>query len=100
MLFTNIRFIYLLMTTLFVDGHYDVMGIIINSLFDKYGVIGQQSSVIYAVSSVAGMISSLVISWVLDKYKKFELFKIDLCILGTLFLNLFTLLLELVESKI
>ena len=99
MLFTNIRFIYLLIATLFVVGYYDVMGTIINSLFDMYGVTGQQSSVIYAVSSVAGMISSLVISWLLDKYKKFKLFMIILCLLGTLFQALFTLLLELVESR-
>ena len=99
MLFTNIRFVYLLISTLFVVGYYDVMGTIINSLFDMYGVTGQQSSVIYAVSSVAGMISSLVISWLLDKYKKFKLFMIILCIVGTLFQALFTLLLELVESK-
>ena len=99
MLFTNIRFIYLLIATLFVVGYYDVMGTIINSLFDMYGVTGQQSSVIYAVSSVAGMVSSLVISWLLDKYKKFKLFMIILCILGTLFQALFTLLLELVDTK-
>jgi len=75
------------------------MGTIINSLFDMYGVSGQQSSVIYAVSSVAGMIASLVISWLVDKYKKFKLFMIILCIIGTLFQALFTFLLELVESK-
>ena len=99
MLFTNIRFIYLLIATLFVVGYYDVMGTIINSLFDMYGLTGQQSSVIYAVSSVAGMLSSLVISWLLDKYKKFKLFMIILCVLGTIFQALFTLLLELIESK-
>ena len=99
MLFTNIRFIYLLIATLFVVGYYDVMGTIINSLFDMYGLTGQQSSVIYAVSSVAGMLSSLVISWLLDKYKKFKLFMIVLCVLGTIFQALFTLLLELIESK-
>ena len=99
MLFTNIRFIYLLIATLFVVGYYDVMGTIINSLFEMYTITGQQSSVIYAVSSVAGMISSLVISWLLDKYKKFKLFMIILCILGTVFQALFTLLCELIESK-
>ena len=99
MLFTNIRFIYLLMSAFFVVGYYDVMGTIINSLFDMYTITGQQSSVIYAVSSVAGMISSLVISWILDKYKKFKLFMIILCILGTVFQALFTFLCELIESK-
>jgi Na+/melibiose symporter-like transporter len=99
MLFTNIRFIYLLMSAFFVVGYYDVMGTIINSLFDMYTITGQQSSVIYAVSSVAGIISSLVISWILDKYKKFKLFMIILCILGTVFQALFTFLCELIESK-
>ena len=99
MLFTNIRFIYLLIATLFVVGYYDVMGTIINSLFDLYGITGQQSSVIYAVSSVAGMIASLVISWLLDKYKKFKLFMIILCISGTVLQALFTFLMELAKSK-
>ena len=99
MLFTNIRFIYLLIATLFVVGYYDVMGTIINSLLDMYGITREQCSIIYAVSSVAGMIASLVISWLLDKYKKFKLFMIVLCILGTLFQALFTLLLELIQPK-
>ena len=99
MLFTNIRFVYLLIATLFVVGYYDVMGTIINSLFDLYGITGQQSSVIYAVSSVAGMIASLVISWLLDRYKKFKLFQVILCISGTVLQALFTFLLELAKKK-
>lgn len=95
MLFTNKRFDYLLISTLFVVGYYDVMGTIINSLYDMYGITGQQSSVIYAVSSVVGMVSSLVISWLLDKYKKFKLFMIGMCIIGTIFQAVFTFLLEL-----
>ena len=62
MLFTNIRFIYLLIATLFVVGYYDVMGTIINSLFEMYGITGNESNIIYAVSSVAGMLASLLIS--------------------------------------
>ena len=99
MLFTNKRFIYLLMATLFVVGYYDVMGTIINSLFDLYGITGQQSSVIYAVSSVAGMIASLIISWLLDKYKKFKMFQIILCLSGTVLQALFTFLMELAKKK-
>ena len=99
MLFTNIRFIYLLIATLFVVGYYDVMGTIINSLFDNYGITGNQSNIIYAVSSVAAMLASLLISWLLDKYKKFKLFMIILCISGTVLQALFTFLLELAKSK-
>ena len=99
MLFTNIRFIYLLIATLFVVGYYDVMGTIINSLFEMYNITGNQSNIIYAVSSVAGMLASLLISWLLDKYKKFKLFMIILCITGTVLQALFTFLMELAKSK-
>jgi MFS family permease len=99
LLFTNIRFIYLIISYLLVVGYFDIMSTIINSLLDLYSISGQQSSVIYAVSSVAGMIASLIFSWLLDKFKKFKLFMIILSVSGTLFHTLFTLLLELVESK-
>ena len=99
LLFTNIRFVYLLLSTLFVVGYYDVMGTIINSLFDKYAVTGQQSSVIYAVSSIVGMVVSIIISYLLDKFKKFKLFMIILCIAGTVFQALFTFLLEIADDK-
>lgn len=99
LLFTNKRFIFLFLAYLFVVGYFDIMSTIINSLLDLYNISGKQSSVIYAVSSIAGMIASLIISWLLDKYKKFKLFMIILCILGTIFQALFTLLLELIESK-
>lgn len=99
LLFTNKRFIFLFLAYLFVVGYFDTMSTIINSLFDLYTITGKQSSVIYAVSSIAGMIASLVISWLLDKYKKFKLFMIILCLLGTIFQALFTFLLELAKSK-
>lgn len=95
MLFTNKRFDYLLISTLFVVGYYDVMGTIIDYLYEMYFITGQESSIIYAVSSVVGMVSSLIISWLLDKYKKFKLFMILMCVVGTVFQALFTLLLEL-----
>ena len=99
LLFTNKRFIFLFLAYLFVVGYFDTMSTIINSLFDLYTITGKQSSVIYAVSSIAGMIASLVISWLLDKYKKFKLFMIILSITGTIFQALFTFLLELIETK-
>ena len=41
------------------------------------------------------MVSSLVMSWLLDKYKKFKLFMIGMAIVGSVFQALLTLLLEL-----
>ena len=75
------------------------MSTIINSLLDLYGITGNQSSVIYAVASVVGMVASLIISWLLDKYKKFKLIMVLLGVSGTMFQALFTLLLELIDSK-
>ena len=95
LLFTNKRFIYLLISTLFIVGYYDVYGTIINSYFAIYNITDSQCSYIYAVSSVIGMISSLVMSWLLDKYKKFKLFMIGMAIVGSVFQALLTLLLEL-----
>ena len=99
LLFTNIRFVYLFISYLLVVGYFDIMSTIINSLLNLYTITGQQSSVIYAVSSVTGMIASLIFSWLLDKFKKFKLFMIILAVSGTLFHTLFTFLLELVESR-
>ena len=95
LLFTNIRFIYLLMSTFFVVGYYNVIGTIINSLFGLYYISGNNSSVIFFVSSFLGMISSVVISKLVDKYKKFKLSMIVLCVSGTIFQILMTILLEI-----
>ena len=99
LLFTNRRFVYLFISYLLVVGYFDIMSTIINGLLDLYTITGSQSSVIYAVASVVGMIASLIISWILDKYKKFKLIMILLSITGVIFQVIFTILLELIESK-
>ena len=99
LLISNKRFIYLFISYLLVVGYYDIMSTIINGLLDLYTITGTQSSVIYAVGNVIGTIASLVISWILDKTKKFKLIMIILAVSGTIFQGLFTLLLELVEKK-
>ena len=99
MLISNKRFIYLFISYLLVVGYFDIMSTIINSLLDLYSITGTQSSVIYAVSTVIGTVASLIISWILDKFKKFKLIMIILAVSGTIFQALFTLLLELAEKK-
>ena len=99
LLFTNKRFVFLFISYLLVVGYFDIMSTIINSLLDLYTITGNQSSVIYAVASIVGMIASLVISWLLDKYKKFKLIMILLSTSAAIFQALFTFLLELIKSK-
>ena len=95
LLFTNIRFIYLLMSTFFVVGYYNIIGTIINSLFGLYSISGNNSNIIFFVSSFLGMISSIIISKLVDKYKKFKLSMVILCLSGTIFQILLTILLEI-----
>ena len=99
LLFNNFRFICLFISYLLVVGYFNIMSTILNSSLDLYDITGNQSSVIYAVASVVGMISSLIISWIIDKTKKFKLVMLILAISGTAFQGLFTLLLELIVSK-
>ena len=47
LLFGNKRFIYLLISTFFVVGYYNVMGTIINALFGFYSISGNNSSLIF-----------------------------------------------------
>ena len=95
LLFKNKRFIYLLISTFFVVGYYNIVGTIINSLFGLYSISGNDSNIIFFVSNFLGMISSLIVSKFVDKYKKFKLSMILLCVLGTVFQILLSVLLEM-----
>ena len=95
LLFTNIRFIYLLISSFFVVGYYNIIGTIINSLFGLYSISGNDSNIIFFVSNFLGMISSLIISKFVDKYKKFKLSMVVLCVSGTIFQILLSTLLEI-----
>ena len=99
LLFTNKEFIFLFISYFLAVGYFDIMSTIINSLLDLYTITSSQCSVIYAVASIAGMLASLGISWLLDKYKIFKLIMIILSISGAVFQALFTMLLELIEKK-
>jgi Na+/melibiose symporter-like transporter len=46
-LFSNIRFIYLLMSTFFVVGYYNIIGTIINSAFGLYSISGNNCNIIF-----------------------------------------------------
>ena len=95
LLFANKKFIYLLISTFFVVGYYTVYGTILNSYLYLYDISDTQSSIIYGVASGIGIVASIGISALLDKYKKFKLFMVIFVILGMIFQALFTALLEL-----
>ena len=95
MLFKNKRFIYLFFSTFFVVGYYNILGTLINPLFELYSISGNNSSIIFFIASILGMISSIIISKIVDKTQKFKLSMILLCVFGTIFQILLTILLEI-----
>ena len=99
MLFTNKRFIFLLISYFFIVGYYFILGNIINNLLDIYNISKQQCTIIYSVSIIAGIISSIIISYFLDKYKKYKLFFIILSASSLIFQIFLTFLIELSKSK-
>ena len=99
LLFGNKRFVYLLIVSFFIVGYYDVYSTIINSYFALYGISDSKSSYIYSVSCIIGMVSSIIVSYVVDKTQKFKLILVLLAIIGMVFQGLFTLLMHLSESN-
>lgn len=99
MLCKNKKYIFLLISSFFIVGYYFILGNIINNYLDMYKITKNQCFIIYSVSIVAGIISSIIISIILDKIKKFKLFLIILSFSGLIFQILFTVLLELSKSK-
>ena len=99
LLFTNKRYIFLLISSFCMIGYYFTMFNIFNNLLYMYKVNKSQCTIIFSVSISAGIISSLIISIVLDKFKKFKKFLIVFCALGVLFQVFLTFLLELSESN-
>ena len=83
------------MSTFFVVGYYNIIGTIINSAFGLYSISGNNCNIIFFISSFLGMISSVIISKLVDKYKKFKLSMVVLCVSGTIFQILLTILLEI-----
>ena len=99
MLVSNPKFIFLLIASFFFVGFYYSLATYINNLLELYKITRKQSTYIFGFSSFIGVISSVVISFILDKYKKYKLYMSILCIIGMVCQALLTILLELSRTK-
>ncbi len=99
LLCSNKRFIFLLISSFFIVGYYFILFNIFNDLLYMYKISTSQCTIVYSVSITVGIISSLIISFILDKFKKFRKFMIVLCALGLLFQVCLTFFLELADSN-
>jgi len=99
-LYSNRNFVFLSLAFAFIIGFFNVIGTKVNSIFVKYNVIdANQISLIAAVANVAGIIGSIVMSLIVDKYKKYKLIFILLAFVGFLSQLLITVLCEIITDS-
>ena len=99
MLFLNKSYIFLLISTFFMAGYYYSIITTIIKLLGLYGLTQRKSIYTFGLSSFIGIISSIIFSFILDKYKKYKLFMIIFCAFAILCQVFLTFLLELVKTK-
>ena len=98
-IFSNFKYIFILIAMFFIGGYYFVMSMKFIQLLGIYSLDKDKSDLTYSISITAGVISSLIMSYILDKYKKYKIFLIILISISTISQLFLTFLLELVESK-
>ena len=98
-IFSNHKYIFIMVSMFFIGGYYYVMSMKFIKFVGIYDLNKKKSDLVYSLSITAGVVASLIISFILDKYKKYKLILLILSILSTLAQLFLTFLLELVESK-
>ena len=91
----NKNFIKLLINFTFVIGYFNLYGTIVNEYFSLYNLTDSQTSYIIGISNFFGILGSLIISMILDKYKNYRQSFIILNILGIISHLSMTALIEL-----
>jgi Na+/melibiose symporter-like transporter len=94
----NKSFLRMLISFIFILGYVNVYGTIINEYFSKYGLNSDQTSYIGGIANVIAIISCLVASTILDKFKNYKKVFLMLNVVGLIFHILMTVLLEVFED--
>ena len=99
MIFSNYKYIFILISMFFIGGFYYVMSMKFSYLVGIYTLDKKKSDLVYGISITAGIVCSLIISFILDTYKKYKLYLIIFSLISTISQIFLTFLLELVEKK-
>jgi MFS family permease len=76
----------------------NVYGTIINEYFSRYGLLDSQTSYISAIANLIGILGSISVSILIDKFKNYRKTLLSLSILGMFSHLLMTILLEFYEK--
>ena len=98
-IFSNTKYIFIIISMFFIGGYYYIMSMKFGYLVGIYTLDKQKSDLVYSISITVGVVSSLIISYILDKYKKYKIYLIIISLFCTVCQIFLTFLLELVKSK-
>ena len=98
-IFSNYKYIFAMFSIFLIGGYFYVMSLKFINLVSIYNLDKNKSDLVYSISVTTGIVCSLIISFILDKYKKYKIFLIILASISTISQVFLTFLLELVESK-
>lgn len=99
LLLINKNFIFFAISSFFIIGYYLFIGTIFNNILYSYNFNRNKITLIFSVSIIAGILSSIIISIILDRNKKFKLLLAILSFLGVIFQAFLSFLFELIDSK-
>lgn len=98
LMFSNKGFITLLVMFTCILTYLNVYGTIINEYFSRYGLLDSQTSYISAIANLIGILGSISVSILIDKFKNYRKTLLSLSILGMFSHLLMTILLEFYEK--
>lgn len=98
MIFKNKNFFKLLISFTCIIGFFNLYGTITNEYFTKYGLTSDEASYIAACGNFIGILASLGISMIIDKYKNYRKSFLILNLIGLTTHVLQTILIELFKK--
>jgi FLVCR family feline leukemia virus subgroup C receptor-related protein len=99
MMIKNKSFLKLLISFTCILGYFNVYGTIVNEYFSRYGLDEDQTSYVAVVANVLAIISCLITSIILDKFKNYKKAFIILNLIGFFSHIAMTVLLEILEDN-
>lgn len=84
MLIYNRAFILLFTVCSLIVGYFNFMGTIINKYYALYSITNTQTSIFGGLGNILGLVSAIIVSIIIDKYKKYKKVFLILIFLGFL----------------
>lgn len=95
----NKSFRALLICTTGIVGYFNIYGVVINEILDKYKITPNQTSILGIISNLSGLIGSVLISILIDKLRKYKKVFIIINCLSIVFHFAMTVLLEVTPDN-